>query len=223
MIDSKKTLSRKIKDYVWLILNKTNLGGAIQLMLNGVLIEEGWYKSFKTKTSVDKNGNPIPWYTYSFINFIEPRLKKHFNVFEYGCGNSTIWYAKRIYLIKAVEHNKEWYDLISKKVPENSKVSFKEPGPDGDYAKAVLNEENEFNIIIIDGIDRNNCLKYSLRKITKDGIIIFDNSDRTEYNESFSLLESEGFRRLDFWGLGPIVGLNSCTSIFYKIDNCIGI
>jgi hypothetical protein len=108
-------------------------------------------------------------------------------------------------------------------LPSNAYVYFKEFSIDGDYAKAILNEENEFNIIVIDGIDRNNCLKYSLRKITSDGIIVFDNSEREEYNESYPILESAGFRRVDFWGLGPIVNINSCTSIFYRINNCIGI
>ena len=214
---------RKIKNLVWAFLRKINLGGPIQLMLTGALIEDGWYKSFNTKTSVDKKGEPIPWCTYSFIKFIEPRLKKTFNVFEYGCGNSTIWYAKRVNSIKAIEHNQNWRNTISMELPSNAYVYFKEFSINGDYAKAILNEENEFNIIVIDGIDRNNCLKYSLRKITSDGIIVFDNSEREEYNESYPILESAGFRRVDFWGLGPIVNINSCTSIFYRINNCIGI
>lgn len=78
---------RRIKNIVWKLLVKLNLGGAIQLMLTGGLLEDGWFKSFNTKQSVDINNSHIPWCTYSFIKFIEPRLKKDFTVFEFGSGN----------------------------------------------------------------------------------------------------------------------------------------
>ena len=42
---------------------------------------------------IDKNSNPLPWVTYGFIDFISERLNKSIDVFEYGSGNSTLWYA----------------------------------------------------------------------------------------------------------------------------------
>ena len=41
---------------------------------NSALIKIGWFKSFREKSVVDKNDNPIPWWTYSFIDFIEKKL-----------------------------------------------------------------------------------------------------------------------------------------------------
>jgi hypothetical protein len=216
-------LIRKIKNIIWKILNKINIGGPIQLMLNGALVEDGWYKSFNTKQSVDKFGKPIPWCTYPFIKFIEPRLKKDFHVFEFGGGNSTIWYAERVKNIKAVEHDKSWVEYIKKKMPSNAEIIYKQMTADGDYSKEVMKDGNKYNIIIIDGRDRNNCAKNSINGLTNDGIIVFDNSNLSIYKEAINLFFKEGFKRIDFIGMSPVTNHNNYTSIFYKDKNCLGI
>jgi hypothetical protein len=199
------------------------IGGPIQLVLNGALLDDGWFVSYYTKESINRERERIPWCTYSFIKFIEPRLKKEFDVFEFGCGNSTYWYAKKVNSIRSVEHNKMWMDKIFSLLPANATIVNQSLTVDGDYAKEVLRDNRNYHIIIIDGEDRNNCLKHSISKLKKDGVIIFDNSDRMEYEQSFELLSITGFRRIDFVGIGPIVSIKSCTSIFYRENNCLGI
>jgi hypothetical protein len=212
-----------IKDIIWYILTKLGIGGPLQLMMIGELKENGWYRSFKEKNSVDKNGNPIPWNTYPFIRFIEPRLKKDFNVFEYGCGNSTLWYARRVKSIKSVEHDKMWFDLITKKLPENCSIIFHELEEDGAYAKEIMNDDIFYNIVIIDGRDRNNCALYAVEKLTGDGVIVFDNTQLVEYTQSINTLLENGFKMLNFTGSQPIVAHENTTSIFYRENNCLGI
>jgi hypothetical protein len=212
-----------IKKIIWKILIKLRIGGPIQLMLTGGLLDDGWFDSFKTKQAIDKNSNPIPWCTYSFIKFIEPRLKKYFNVFEYGCGNSTIWFATRVGQIISVEDNSEWYELVSKKIPENVKLIYQPLKYDGEYSRQALKSGNKFNIIIIDGRDRINCVKYSLPSLDEDGVVIFDNSDLPQYSEGINFLLSKGFKKIDFIGLSPVTPHNNYTSIFYRINNCLGI
>jgi len=114
--------NKPIRDFFRSILNKTDLAGIIQLYVNSAIKDNGWFKSYKTKESVDKNGNPIPWNTYPFLSFIEQRLKPEFDVFEYGSGNSTIWYAQKVNSIIAVEHNKEWYEKVKLMLPKNAEV-----------------------------------------------------------------------------------------------------
>ena len=214
---------RKIKNFIWYLLNLIGLGGCVQLMLLSELKDSGWFRSFKTKQSVDKNGNPIPWNTYTYINFIENRLRKHFDIFEYGSGNSTLWYAQRAGTIKSVENDKTWFELISKKIPSNSKIVYKELEYDGEYSKEVLRDDKNYHIIVIDGRDRNNCLKNAVNKLTDDGIIVFDNSEAEEYQESISLILKQGYKRIDFLGILPIVAHSSCTTILYRNNNCLGI
>ncbi len=214
---------RKVKNKVWQLLNSVNLGGCVQLMLKSQLLEDGWFKSFNSKKSVDKNGNPIPWNTYPFIKFIEPRLKKHFDVFEYGSGNSTIWFSARVNSIYSVENDKEWYNIVSKSLPDNSHLVYQELQYDGDYSKEVEKSGKYYHIVIIDGRDRVNCIKRSIPRLTEDGIIVFDNSDLSIYQEAIELLEKEGFRRIDFIGMSPVTAHNNYTTVFYKSHNCLNI
>jgi len=216
------SFSRKIKNAAWSLLGKINLGGPLELVLTGALKEDGWFRSHKTKSSVDKDGNPIPWCSYPFNKFLEPRLKKSFEVFEYGSGNSTLWYAQRVKTIKAVEHDKAWFEIVKQKLPENAGIVYREL-TDGSYAKEVSAEAKKYNIVIIDGRDRNNCVYQTVNCLTADGVIIFDNTQVPEYASSIEYLLSNGFRKIDFIGPLPIAAHNNTTTIFYRSENCLGI
>jgi hypothetical protein len=214
---------KKIKKLIWSVLNRFKIGGPIQLLLNGALIEDGWYKSFHSKRSIDRNGQPIPWCTYSFIKFIGPRLKKNFDAFEFGCGNSTLWYSQRIRSIRSVEHNISWFNKMKGKMSVNALLIYKELVENGDYSKEVLSETKNYHLIIIDGEDRNNCVKNSINKLREDGVIVFDNTQVPDYASSIEFLRANGFREIPFTGLLPIVNYNNTTSIFYRSNNCLEI
>ncbi len=212
-----------MRKFVWYILNKLHIASIVQLVLKSGLKEDGWFKSYYTKQAVDKEGEPIPWCTYPFIKFIEPRLNFNMEVFEYGCGNSTFWYAKRVKSVTSVEHNRGWYDLVSIKSPKNSKIIYKELEYGGAYSKAVFDERRKYHIVVIDGRDRVNCAKNAVEALHNNGVVIFDNTDREQYSNGVEYLLVLGFKRLDFHGLSPVTAHNNLTSIFYRENNCLGI
>lgn len=210
-----------LKNGVWSLLNNLGLGGSIQLSLDGALKQYGWFKSFHSKQSVDINGDPLPWYTYPFILFLKPRIKSHFEVFEYGSGNSTRWYAGQVKHITAVEHDSDWIRQISPKLPANAKVLEK---PLGDsYIKSVGSTGELYHIIVVDGRNRVKCAIFAIDFLKEDGVLILDNSERQWYQKAKDNLAERGFRRLDFIGMAPIVGIETCTSVFYRDCNCLGI
>ena len=211
-----------MKKIIWKILNSLKVGGPLQLYLNSQLKDIGWFNSFYKKESTDKHNKPLPWYTYPFISFLEPRLSKEMNVFEYGSGNSTIWFSERVSFITSVEHNKGWYDKVKKELPSNVSLVYKEI-QNNCYANEVSSSGNKYDFIIIDGVDRNNCVYACINHLTPTGVIIYDNSQRDEYKESINFLISKGFKKLDFWGMTAITPVISCTSIFYKNGNCLEI
>lgn len=211
-----------MKKLFWKILNGFKIGGPIQLYLNSQLKEDGWFNSFYKKESVDKNSNPIPWYSYSFIKFLEPRFKKEFRVFEYGSGNSTLWFSKYVKAVKAVEHDKNWYEKVRAKLPSNAELVYREI-ENKNYAKEVSTSNYKYDIVIIDGVDRNNCVYESINSLSQSGVIIFDNSERKDYKESIKYLFSKGFKEINFMGMCPVTPINTCTSVFYKDENCLGI
>jgi len=188
------------------------------------LKKEGWTKSMIKKMPIDKNGNEIPWFTYSAIHFLTPRLTKDLSVFEYGSGNSTIWFSKYCKTIVSTEHNENWYNMMKPKFDNFLNINYiLKDTQNADYQKEILNYSNEFEIIIIDGRERVDCAKNSLLALKENGVVIWDNSDRDEYKEGYDFLLNNGFKRLDFWSLGPINPYAWCTSFFYKTNNCLNL
>ena len=201
-------------------MNIMHLGASVQLVLKSYLKEEGWFLSFRSKESVDKNGQPLPWYTYSFIHFLSPKLRPEFEVFEYGCGNSTRWYAAKVRHITAVEHNSIWAEKVAELLPDNAKILNASANSKIDYAKAILLENKKFDVVVIDGIERVESCKNAIKALKPKGVIVFDNSDREAYQEAYNLLIDNGFRRIDFYGNGAIGAHAWATSLFYRSENC---
>ena len=73
-----------------------------------------------------------------------------------------------------------------------------------------------FNIIVIDGMARSVAAWLASQYINDNGLIVFDDSHRWQYNAGFSALTDQGFRLVDFWGPGPVNTNEWCTSIFLK-------
>jgi len=89
------------------------------------LKEKGWYLSVKNQQSINFNNEPIPWYTYPSINFAERILKLNHNIFEFGCGNSSLWFSSRCATIKSVEHDNKWSTHIASKAPSNLNICYR--------------------------------------------------------------------------------------------------
>jgi hypothetical protein len=212
-----------IKNIIRNILNWFGLGGIAQIYADSALTTQGWFRSFKTKQSVDANGQPLPWCTYPFIDFIENRLNKQMNVFEYGSGNSTRWYAARVGNIKAVENDKSWFEFVKNQLPANASIVYQSVEDIESYTGEVSKSGQKYNIVIVDGRQRVRCVEQAIPNLATDGIIVFDNPERPNYKPAHDLLQQKGFRRIDFWGFAPIAAHRNCTAIFYKDGNCLGI
>ncbi len=214
---NKEKKYKALRKLTWSLLRSLKLAPYVQLALESTLVDDGWFNSYYKKESVDKENNPIPWNTYPFIKFIEPRLKDHFNIFEYGCGNSTIWYSKRVKSITAVENDKDWYEKIKMRLPENAQVIYKELKYGGEYSMEIVNHKEQFDIIIIDGRDRENSIKNSIIKLKKEGIIIFDNSERDQYRAAVKNLVDNKFKQIAFWGMSPVTAHYTRQVFFIKM------
>jgi hypothetical protein len=189
----------------------------------GYLHDIGWFKAFDSKSPVDNYGDPIPWVTYSFIDFIEERLNKQHTVFEFGSGNSTYFYAKYAGIVVSVEHDKHWYDKIVDRKPENSEMIFCELIRGGDYCHVPGKLKEKFDIIIVDGRDRVNCCRQAIDALSPEGVVVLDDSEREQYKPGIEFLVKSGFKHIAFSGISPGLFYRKSTSVFYKDDNCLGI
>lgn len=189
----------------------------------GYLFDIGWTNSIISGNIVDKSNNPIPWVTYPFIEFIGERLNNTIELFEFGCGNSTLYYAPKVARVTSVEHDRPWFDKIESSMPANVKLFFCELVYGEEYSKFAANTNDKYDVIIVDGRDRVNCCINSVAALKAGGIVVLDDSERPQYKAAHDFFKSNGFKKLDFWGTAPAVNYLKCTSVFYRDNNCLEI
>ena len=213
----------KFSSLLRLLAQPNRLKELLSFNNKGYLNDIGWFNAFDSKSPVDQHGDPIPWVTYSFIDFIKERLNKQHTVFEFGSGNSTFFYAKYAGIVVSVEHDKEWYDKIVNSKPENSEMIFCELVNGGDYCHMPVKLKEKFDIIIVDGRDRVNCCMQALGALSENGVVVLDDSERDRYKPAIDHLVKNGFKHLLFSGISPGLFYRKATSVFYRPDNCLGI
>jgi hypothetical protein len=191
--------------------------------LHKYLSSIGWNLSEETRKSVDASGRPLPWLTYSAISFLADRVTAELDVFEYGMGNSTLWWADRVRTVTSCEHDVQWYEATRSRAPANADLTHIPLKDDGDYCRAALRSGRKYHIVVIDGRDRVNCAKQCLGALRPDAVVIWDNSERPKYQPGIDILRSSGFKEIFFDGLGPVNNYPWRTSIFYRPENCLGI
>lgn len=197
--------------------------GCALLRSNEYLSRVGWFESWEQGMPCTAAREPLPWLTYEAIAFLQTRIDESMSVFEYGSGNSTIWWSRRLFRVVSCEHDLQWYLRMRPHLAENVEYFHVELGPGGEYAKAIAQDRGRFDIVVIDGRDRVSCARNAVRCLEAHGVIVWDNSDRDRYAAGFAMLAADGFRRLDFVGMGPCTTQGWCTSVFYRPGNCLGI
>jgi len=140
--------------------------------------------------------------------------KTEWVVFEWGSGNSTIWWSKNVSKVIAVEDNDVWFEEVAKQIAPNVEyfcckdVSY--------FEKIRQYPDNYFDVVVIDGAFRNECAIESINKVKNEGIIIFDNSDGADFRNAQLLFMEKNLYRIDFWGLIPSYAYKNCTSFYSK-------
>ena len=82
------------------------------------------YESIVKWSCIDKDNNPIPWYSYPAIEYLSNLDFKDKFVLEYGSGNSSLFWAKRAKGVVSIENNKEWFEKIEKQKLHNQNIYF---------------------------------------------------------------------------------------------------
>jgi hypothetical protein len=87
------------------------------LLENDYLSNTGYIESISNKLPL-RHGRPIPWITYSALEFLESNISSNAKVLEFGAGFSSIFWALRGNDISYLDFNKNWNDRISKSLDE---------------------------------------------------------------------------------------------------------
>jgi predicted O-methyltransferase YrrM len=133
-----------------------------------------------------------PWLVQGAVDFIDYHIRKNSNIFEFGSGASTRWFRIRSKRVISVEHNEEY---------AHPGIIF-HPLPYHEYI--LIYPDNYFDFILIDGRNRNDCLRTSINKIKKGKYIILDNSERDTYQKAITTYVN-GWNRFIFYQNRPDV------------------
>lgn len=210
------------------LLKKTRKKLRLLYKENSYLVQQGYIKSLEEGAPCDAEGNPLPWMNYAIIHFLKNRLNKQMTVFEYGSGFSTLFFADRVRSITSVEHNNIWVDIMKDRIAEQTNASvyhvdLKKDNGSEEYCSFIKAREEKFDLVIIDGVNRNCCVDPAVESLSEGGVILFDDTESENYTDGLAALVEKGFKRLDFMAMKPITIEPSMSTILYKQNNCLGL
>ncbi|MCX6026924.1 MAG: SAM-dependent methyltransferase [Chloroflexi bacterium] len=177
-------------------------------------MEFGQMLSANRMACVDKDGNPIPWYTYPAIYFLRQLDFSTKRVFEYGSGNSTLFWSGVCRSLVSIEDDQLWYSKIRPRLPAH--VDYRLIQDKDDYVTAINGSRDPYDVVIIDGSHRLECAIAAGSRVSENGMIVLDNSDwhkkTADYLRNLDLIE------VDMNGFGPINHYTWTTSFFFTRD-----
>lgn len=157
----------------------------------------------------------LPWWnvaaTREVAEFLRGRPKAR--VFEYGAGASTIWLARHAAHVTSVEHHAEWHQRLTKEVAHFPHIQLLHRELEGDsYVGAIDAAEGPFDLIVVDGRRRTECLARAIPHLAAGGIILLDDSGRRRYRRA---IENCGLEERRYFGRSYCVPYPDFTSILY--------
>jgi hypothetical protein len=188
-----------------------------------------WFSSFRPVRSLV--GEAKPWIPFEAANWLEHYLKPHMKVFEYGSGGSTIFFAERVAEVTSIEHDQQWHAQVSRALVQrgisNCSCELHVPRPIAgspsaindsqssrfiydDYYAATVHEyveaidvypDRTFDLVLVDGRVRTECIQYALPKIKPGGYLMLDNSNNADVAEI--IRKPQTYPHKEFRGIAP--------------------
>ncbi len=178
---------------------------------------------------LDKDGIVFPWYSKPFLDVLVTWNIADWDVFEWGGGYSTLWWASHCKSVVTIDSHVQWMASLEETINglqlTNVNLKFRalgqkphigNGGEQTDYVLAIDEDDKLYDCIIIDGEYRNTCAFRALAHLKPNGIIILDNANQASVGldsqitfellkgyEHYSFLQP-GHRdwRTDYWIIG---------------------
>jgi predicted O-methyltransferase YrrM len=149
-----------------------------------------------------------PWLTEAANRFLEIyfQSRKNISILEFGSGASTLWFVcqNNAGFIHSIEHDKAWFKVVEASMVHAIKSSNGRCVGHFELLDAPYYDKPKFgayDLILVDGIDRVECIQHSKPHLNEKGILILDNSEREEYLPGIELLRD--WPRIETYQLTP--------------------
>ncbi len=129
----------------------------------------------------------MPWLTPEANRLLDALIQPRHHVLEFGSGKSTLYFAERAAQVVSVEHQPTWADRVEawlKSKNLSSKVSLIRCLPGQTAEIPFTRPKQQYDFILVDGVDRLNCANNSLPYLKPGGWLILDNINRHVPSES---------------------------------------
>ncbi|MDF1534401.1 MAG: hypothetical protein P1P69_07880 [Methanosarcinaceae archaeon] len=175
----------------------------------------GQFNTIRKESCLDRRGKPIPWYTYPAIEYLSHINFSLMRVFEFGSGNSSLWWTKRCRSLTSIESDQQWFGKVSQDQDAGLKFDYRLEINETAYTSSPGLKEAD--IVIIDGKYRSKCADAFIDACNENErkglMLLFDNADWYP-NSIKKIQQSLGWIQVDFHGFGPINAYTWTTSIF---------
>ena len=168
----------------------------------------------------------LPWFSLPSIQFLDRFITPSMEVFEYGAGGSTLYFAKRAGKVVSTESDPEWREKVGLALEVgglgNAEVQYRpfdfhraDEFAQSDYLHSI--PERLVDVIVIDSAEeeatvRPACFRHAEACVRPGGIIIVD--DAWRYPELHTAHHAKTWR--EFRGIGPCrPGVTSTDIYFY--------
>lgn len=126
-----------------------------------------------------------PWYTKPFLDILETWNLSQKIIFEFGIGYSTVWFANHCKYLYGVDNNLQWINetkeyLTKLNLRNKAQLFYAHASEENQqsidaYLYKIEKMFEQPDIIVIDGIFRDECIPAAIKQIKNHGIIICDN------------------------------------------------
>jgi predicted O-methyltransferase YrrM len=141
-------------------------------------------------------------------------------VLEFGSGMGTMWWSRRVRDVVAVEHHPGW----AKHVAASCTARVVDvPADDANEYVRAARECAPYDIVVVDGIFRNECMAVAGDLLRDGGVVVLDDAQRGEYQPGIDALRNRGYRVVEFHGPQPVSKHAGCTAVFYRDGNVLGL
>ncbi len=142
------------------------------------------YSTVKTASSWDSFKDTL----YECLDLFKPK-----DILEYGPGVSTgiMSLYPSVKTVKSIEHDEAWYHKALSNLYRNNVTYFLEK----DLSKyPYVTKDEKFDLIFIDGTEREKCLDESHSKLNSFGIVVLHDAERLNYKKHINSFCYKFFR-----------------------------
>jgi predicted O-methyltransferase YrrM len=115
-----------------------------------------------------------PWLTPGAIFYLDRTINKSHSVLEFGCGGSTMFFARRTLSVSSFETNPQWYQKVSETITHRNLTNVSLT-----HITSLPTLQDSYDIILIDcepaQLNRIRAAIHALPHLKDRGIFIVDN------------------------------------------------